>query len=67
MRPALRFAPLLICLLVLPAACGERFAVDGQRARGRVVHQVEQGPRIAGTPGNAAVREWIAQECERHP
>lgn len=65
MRPALRLAPLLWCALVLPAACGERFEVDGQRALARVVHQVEQGPRVAGTPGNTAVREWIVQECER--
>ncbi len=65
MRPGLRLAPWLLCMLVLPAACGERFAVDGQRALARVVHQVEQGPRIAGTPGNTAVREWIAKECER--
>ncbi len=65
MRASLRLAPLLLCTLVLPASCGERFAVDGRRALGRVVHQVEQGPRIAGTPGNAAVRQWIMQECER--
>ena len=65
MRPGLRLAPWLLCMLVLPAACGERFAVDGERALARVVYQVEQGPRISGTPGNAAVREWIAKECAR--
>lgn len=52
-------------LLLLPSACGAGFAVDGERAWKRVEYQVAQGPRISGTPGNAAVREWIARELER--
>jgi len=49
----------------LAGACADRLAVDGERALGRVRHQCDAGPRISGTPGNAAIREWIAAECER--
>ena len=62
--------PLLLALLVAAAgetACASnpRFEVDGARALGRVVRQVEAGPRIPGTPGHAAVRDWIAEELRR--
>ena len=55
----------LLLAAALPAACAERFAVDGERALARVRHQVEAGPRITGTPGNVAIREWIAAEARR--
>jgi hypothetical protein len=61
-------ASVLAALLVgasLGTGCAERFAVDGERALARVRHQVDAGPRIPGTPGNAAVRDWIAAECRR--
>ena len=41
------------------AGCTSGFVVDGARAHARVVHQVEAGPRIPGTPGHAAIRDWI--------
>ncbi len=53
----------LLLVAALPAACAERFAVDGERALARVRHQVAAGPRISGTPGNVAIREWIAAEA----
>lgn len=56
---------LLVLAAALTAACAERFAVDGERALARVRHQVEAGPRITGTPGNAAIRDWIAAESRR--
>jgi glutaminyl-peptide cyclotransferase len=51
--------------LTAAAGCTSGFAVDGARAHARVVHQVEAGPRIPGTPGHAAIRDWIRAECER--
>jgi hypothetical protein len=42
-----------------------RYEVDGARALARVRHQVEAGPRIPGTPGHQAVRDWIAAELKR--
>jgi hypothetical protein len=51
-------------LLLIPS-CGASFDVDGARALARVVHQVEAGPRISGTPGHRAIGEWIASELER--
>ena len=47
------------------AGCAERFEVDGARAHARVVHQVEAGPRIPGTPGHAAIAAWIEAELTR--
>jgi glutaminyl-peptide cyclotransferase len=64
MKTVARLAALLALAAVL-AACSERLAVDGERALARVKHQVEAGPRIAATPGNAAIREWIAAEAAR--
>lgn len=58
-------ATALALAAALAGACSERFAVDGERALARVRHQVEAGPRIPGTPANAAVREWIAAEAAR--
>lgn len=57
---------LLATLLVLGASCAERGpAVDGARALARVTEQVAMGPRIVGTPGNEAVRVWIADHLTR--
>jgi len=48
------------------AACGAaRFPVDGARAHSRVVHQVQAGPRVPGSPGHARVREWLVGELTR--
>ena len=38
---------------------------DGLRMMERVHAQVAHGPRISGTPGNTAVRTWIAAELVR--
>jgi glutaminyl-peptide cyclotransferase len=51
--------------LVLFAACSDAAGPDGARALERVKHQVQIGSRVSGTPGNAAVREWIASELTR--
>lgn len=64
-RAPVVLAVALAAAAALPAGCAERFAVDGERALARVRHQCDAGPRIAGTPGNAAIREWIAAECAR--
>ncbi len=64
MKRALEAAAAL-SLLLAPAACASRFEVDGARAHARVVHQVEAGPRIPGTPGHRAIEEWIGSECRR--
>lgn len=45
--------------------CGSEFAVDGERMQARIVHQVEAGPRIPGTPGHAAIARWIGDELAR--
>lgn len=65
-RGSVRWVPAaaLAAALAVPA-CAERFEVDGARAHARVVHQVEAGPRIPGSPGHAAIRDWIAAELER--
>ncbi len=64
-RPRLRTLGTLLALVLLPAACAARFPVDGERAIGRVVHQVEAGPRVPGTPGHRVIREWLAGELQR--
>ncbi|HET9328132.1 MAG TPA: M28 family peptidase [Candidatus Eisenbacteria bacterium] len=65
MRPRGRWAWVLT-LAVLPSACADAdFPVDGARAHRRVVFQVDAGPRIPGTPGHRAVRQWIAAELAR--
>ena len=46
-------------------ACAARVDVDGARAQARVVHQVGLGPRIPGTPGHAAMVDWLAGEIEK--
>jgi len=56
----------LVALVVAgSSACSSRFEVDGARAHASVVHQVEAGPRIPGTPGHAAVQQWIEDELTR--
>lgn len=47
------------------AGCADTFEVDGARAHARVVHQVEAGPRVPGTPGHAAIADWIEAEVTR--
>ena len=42
-----------------------RMEVEGARALARVARQVEAGPRIPGTPGHTAVRDWIGAELAR--
>lgn len=51
--------------LALLASCSDAAGPDGARALTRVKHQVDAGSRVSGTPGNAAVREWIAGEITR--
>ena len=63
MRADRLFAALLP--LTLAASCGEPARPDGERALARVARQVREGPRVSGTPGNAAVRDWIAGELAR--
>ena len=60
-----RLARLLLGLGLAVGACAGRPDVDGERALARVRHQVEDGPRIPGSPGHAATLEWIASECTR--
>ena len=52
-------------IVAVGAGCGTEFPVDGARMQARVVHQVEAGPRIPGTPGHAAIERWIADELTR--
>ncbi len=54
-----------LALIAASAACAQQFEVDGARAHARVVKQVEMGPRIPGTPGHAAFREWLTAELTR--
>jgi len=51
--------------LSLAASCSDAAGPDGTRALERVKHQVQAGSRVSGTPGNAAVRDWIAGELTR--
>jgi hypothetical protein len=51
--------------LVALGSCAARFDVDGARAHARVVHQVEAGPRIPGTPAHAEVLAWLERELVR--
>jgi hypothetical protein len=57
-------AAVLVLLLLGPAACAGRVEVNGERALARVVHQVEAGPRVPGTPGHSAVRGWLKQQLD---
>jgi glutaminyl-peptide cyclotransferase len=63
-RHGARLAALALGALLV-AGCARPFAVDGERALARVRHQVDAGPRIPGTPGHAAIRDWLAAEVER--
>jgi hypothetical protein len=51
--------------LIFAGSCRPPDAPDGARALERVRWQVAQGPRVPGTPGHAAVREWLARELAR--
>jgi hypothetical protein len=55
----------IAALLAAPVACAERLDVDGARAQARVVHQVEAGPRVPGTPPHERILDWLAGELER--
>lgn len=59
-----RLLPLLVPL-VLAASCGEPDGPDGARALERVRSQLGFGPRVPGSPGHAAMREWLVAELER--
>jgi len=64
-RSALRrvtVALALACLVLGAVGCTARFEVDGERMHARVVEQVDMGPRIPGTPGHRAQREWMVSE-----
>ena len=56
---------LVALLATLAASCSDAAGPDGARALERVKHQVAAGSRVSGTPGNAAVRDWIAAELSR--
>ena len=58
----------VVCVAVLTCvgwACETRPGVDGQRAYGRVIKQVNAGARIPGTPAHDSVGVWIEAELER--
>ena len=55
-----------VALLLAAGSCTEPAnRPDGARALERVRFQVASGSRVSGTPGNTAVREWIAGELGR--
>ena len=54
-----------MALALASGACAARFDVSGERAHARVVHQIEAGPRIPGTPGHAAIEAWLVSELRR--
>ncbi len=57
---------LLGLLTWLNGACTEpQDEPDAARLLARVHTQVAHGPRISGTPGNAAVRAWLVDEVTR--
>lgn len=60
-----RWIPLALAPLLLAGSCRAPEAPDGARALERVKWQVAQGPRVPGTPGHAAVREWLGRELTR--
>lgn len=68
-RPLARTARVaLVAALLLAAAVSCTASPprpDGARALERVRAQVAHGSRVSGTPGNTAVREWIAGELLR--
>jgi Zn-dependent M28 family amino/carboxypeptidase len=68
-RPPARPAHVAFAAAVLLAAAVSCTASpprpDGARALERVRAQVAHGSRVSGTPGNTAVREWIAGELQR--
>lgn len=54
---------LVTCLaVVLLGGCSERFDVDGSRLMARVVTQVSFGPRVPGSEGHLAMRQWLVGE-----
>jgi hypothetical protein len=69
MRRGRRIAGLALLLACVAGgtscAATPHIEADGARALARVVHQVDAGPRIPGTPGHDAIRDWIAAELTR--
>ena len=65
MRQTVAVASVVLMLVVGTSCAQQGPPVQGDRALARVVHQVSLGPRISGTPGNVAVRTWIASELTR--
>lgn len=57
--------PALLAALLLVSCTVPAPEVDGERMMGRVRHQVDAGPRIPGSPGHAAIRDWLIAECGR--
>jgi len=55
----------LTVLLLAAPGCSRPIEPDGARLMARVKHQLDAGPRIPGTPGHAAIGEWIAAEITR--
>jgi glutaminyl-peptide cyclotransferase len=59
---------ILLCLTLIPltlGSCSAPIVADGARAQGRIVHQVEMGPRVPGSAGHAAAVEWLVGELQR--
>ena len=48
------------------AARGPEAAFDAGRAGSLLLTQTALGPRLPGSPGHAAVREWLRGEREDH-
>ena len=64
--PAVRILLPAVALATLGASsCGAPPVPDGSRMLARVVHQVDAGPRVPGTPGHDAIGRWIETELAR--
>src|SRR5262245_13055812 len=55
----------IVVLLLALGACSRTPEPDATRLLARVKHQLDAGPRFPGTPGHAAIAEWIAGEITR--
>lgn len=52
----------IFAILALALCVGSAHAIDGARAMADIKTQVAFGPRVPGTPGHAACRDWIKAE-----